>query len=512
MLTLPALCLIPALATVELRDDPPAPDKQPIVHGAPQNSDTALNSETAPSSGDPQSEIQSTKSSEFRLNPFGNMFHDLSRALSGRKAVSSVNPPAPPTEARAPDGASAAAYQPFQLIPTSGNLFGDWLGARTWLEDKGVTTTLSFVTNLAGNVSGGRDQGFTHADNLGLDFHLDLEKILGIDGASFLLNMSQRSGSSVSSVYIGNVFTVQQVFGGSTFHLIDAAWQQQLFDDTLEFRVGRIAAGDDFLVSEYNYLFMQNAFCGNPVGIFFNAPGMTAYPNATWGAVCAWKMTDRISIMGGVYNGDPGIRANTYNGANFSLDGPVFAMAEMHYQLNGLKQDTGPVGNYKLGGWYDNSVYSEFLGAGSKRGNWGVYGLFDQLLIPLGTREESRGIGITGSALFSPQQSVSRMPYFFTAAVCARGIFTERPDDVAGIGWIYGGFSDDLQDAQRAAQLLSPAAGVQTFESVIEATYRIYLPGNSTFVQPDLQYIIRPGGTGQFGNAVVLGCQIGVNF
>ncbi|MBX3387815.1 MAG: carbohydrate porin [Phycisphaeraceae bacterium] len=79
------------------------------------------------------------------------------------------------------------------------------------------------MTNRAGNVSGGRDQGFIHADNLGLDFHLDLEKIFGIDGASFLLNMSQRSGSSVSGVCIGNVFTVQQVFGGSTFHLIDAA-------------------------------------------------------------------------------------------------------------------------------------------------------------------------------------------------------------------------------------------------------------------------------------------------
>jgi porin len=32
------------------------------------------------------------------------------------------------------------------------------------------------------------------------------------------------------------------------------------------------------------------------------------------------------------------------------------------------------------------------------------------------------------------------------------------------------------------------------------------------FFQPDVQYVMRPGGTGQLANAVVLGCQLGVNF
>ncbi|MBL8876778.1 MAG: carbohydrate porin [Phycisphaerae bacterium] len=504
------LWLFVPLTALAASDDPPAPhsppasEKQPIEHEAASADAASPKQDSGPQNSGP-----SSPTSEFRLNPLGDFFHDLHRALGGRKATSSVNTPGPPTLAADP---SDSAYQPFQLIPTSGNLLGDWWGARTWLEDRGITTSLSFVTNLAGNVSGGMDQGFTHADNLGLDLNFDLEKILGIDGASFLLNMSQRSGSSVSQVYIGNVFTVQQVFGGTTFHLIDAAWQQQLFNDALSFRIGRIAAGDDFIVSEFNYLFMQNGFCGNPVGIFFNSPGMTAYPNATWGAVATWKATQRFSIMAGIYNGDPNIRANNYNGVNFSLNGPLFAMAELHYQLNGLDSDSGPVGNYKLGFWYDNSVYADFVGGAASRGNYGFYGLFDQLLIPFGDRKESRGLGITGSALFSPDESVSTMPYFFTAGVVARGMFEARPDDVAGLGFIYGNFSNDLQTSQRAAQLFNPAQGVQTYESVIEATYRIALPGNSVFVQPDLQYIIRPGGTGQFGNALVLGCQIGINF
>ena len=53
---------------------------------------------------------------------------------------------------------------------------------------------------------------------------------------------------------------------------------------------------------------------------------------------------------------------------------------------------------------------------------------------------------------------------------------------------------------------------MQRFETVLEATYRLRFLGDAFFFQPDLQYIIRPGGTGQISNAVVVGFQTGVNF
>ena len=59
---------------------------------------------------------------------------------------------------------------------------------------------------------------------------------------------------------------MQQVFGGQTYRVVHVAYQQQLLNDRVEMRVGRTAAGDDFLVSPYNYVFVQNGFDGNPVG------------------------------------------------------------------------------------------------------------------------------------------------------------------------------------------------------------------------------------------------------
>src|SRR5262249_43809992 len=103
---------------------------------------------------------------------------------------------------------------PFQLILPREHLFGDWSGTRTWLEERGITPTLTFVTDSLGNPTGGREQGFTTANNVGLDLNFDLEKLGLVEGGSLLVSTSYRFGGSLSANYIHNVFTVQQVFGG----------------------------------------------------------------------------------------------------------------------------------------------------------------------------------------------------------------------------------------------------------------------------------------------------------
>jgi porin len=300
--------------------------------------------------------------------------------------------------------------------------------------------------------------------------------------------------------------------------LIDVAYEQRFFEDRFDISIGRLAAGDDFLVSTYDYLFMQNAFDGNPVGIFFNSPGMTAYPNAAWGARVRVRPTDETYLMAGVYNGDPDIRRNAYNGANLTMDGPAFAIVEFGYQHDGFAGDPPYLGNYKVGAWYDDSSYTNYgtvattEPAQTREGNWGLYGLFDQVALPWGNPSGNRGLGVFGSFLSSPDESVSKMPYFFTAGVVARGIAQSRPKDIVGFGAVFGQFSNELSDSQERQQLLDPSVVVQRNESVLELTYRYSMWDGGCFVQPDLQYVIHPGGTPGVENALVLGCQIGIDF
>lgn len=421
--------------------------------------------------------------------------------------------------------ASERQFQSDVLVLPVDHLLDDWCGYRTQLEEDGITPSVTFVSDMLGNPVGGLRQGFAEADNLGVNIGVDLEKRYGLEGGHFLLSMSQRSGRSLTNEYIGNTFSTQQVFGGETFKVVDIAYQQTLGEDDVEFQIGRIAAGDDFLVSPYNYLFVQNGFCGNPVGIFLNAPGMSAYPNATWGSVVQVRPIRRGYVMAGLYNGDPTIRDINNHGVDMSIDGPPFAILEFAYEHNQQPGDTGLIGNYKLGAWFDGNDFANLeqqaladAGGGVvpsiHEGNYGFYGLFDQVLWRWSGRQEEimRGLGVVASVLVSPDQSISKMPYFFTTGVAARGIYADRPRDIAAFGIIFGEFSSDLRQGQRQAQLLDPTIGVQQHETALEWTYIFRFRDGAYFIQPDVQYIINPSGTGQIDNALVIGTQVGFNF
>jgi porin len=403
---------------------------------------------------------------------------------------------------------------------------GNWGGLRTTLEDSGITPQLTLVTDVAGNPSGGQSQGLTQASSIGLSSFFDLDKISGLKGGSVFASFSYRWGNNLSKEYIGNFFSTQQIYGFETIRLIDLSYQQQLFDDHVEIRLGRFPAADDFLVSAYNCGFMQNAFCGTPVGIIFDAPGMSAY-YGTWAALVKVKPTAQTYVMTGVYNGDTTIRAHSnHQGVDFSLKGPLFAIGEFGYQINGLPGDGPRLGNYKLGVWYDDHTLTDFESGADTRGSWGVYGLFDQVLVPFGNPGSNRGFGVFGSVIVAPDPHIQQMPVFFTAGVSARGLFDARPSDVVGLAVASGYFSENLQRAQQEEQLQSPVRGVPDYETAIELNYRFAFRERAVFIQPDLQYIIQSGGTGHFNNvpgnvnngtthynnALVLGVQLGINF
>src|SRR5262249_10813771 len=100
---------------------------------------------------------------------------------------------------------------PFQLILPSKHLLGDWHGQRGWLEERGFTPTLTFVTDALGNPSGGMRHGFTGFSNVGFNLVTDLEKLYGPKGGAFEFSISYRFERSLSHKYIGNTFNVQQV-------------------------------------------------------------------------------------------------------------------------------------------------------------------------------------------------------------------------------------------------------------------------------------------------------------
>jgi porin len=399
----------------------------------------------------------------------------------------------------------------FHLVLPGEHLLGDWGGLRSKLEESGITPRWILISDVAGNPVGGRDQGATQASSTELSLFFDLNNLAGLKGGSIFTSFSQRWGNRLSSEYVGNVFSVQQIYGFETFRVIDVSYQQKLLNDRLELRLGRFAQTDDFLDSPYNYGFMSNAFCGNPFGILLDAPGMQAY-TGTWAALGKVRPTKRSHVMMGVYNGDPAMREDKNHGVDFTFKGPVFAMAEVGYQFNGLPSDTKRLGNYKVGGWFDDSKLPDFTSGISKHGSWGWYALFDQVIVPFGSPGANRGLGVFGSVTVATDSHIQQLPLYVTAGVSARGLFDARPRDAISFGVASGSFSNELQRAQESGRLLPPEGGVQDHENVVELTYRMDLRKGAYFIQPDFQYVVRPGGTGRLSNAAVVGAQFGINF
>ncbi|MEO8043896.1 MAG: carbohydrate porin [Spartobacteria bacterium] len=81
-----------------------------------------------------------------------------------------------------------------------------------------------------------------------------------------------------------------------------------------------------------------------------------------------------------------------------------------------------------------------------------------------------------------------------------------RDDDQTTFGFIYGNFSEHYARTVKAA-----GYGVPEYESVLESDYRIQLT-KFAFLQPDVQWSIRPSGTGRVPNALVLGAKMGITF
>jgi porin len=101
---------------------------------------------------------------------------------------------------------------------------------------------------------------------------------------------------------------------------------------------------------------------------------------------------------------------------------------------------------------------------------------------------------------------VNKFPFFLTGGLIYKGMVPKRDGDITAFEFIYAKYSDKLRQSQR-----SVGSTPQQYEIVLEFTHKVWITGWAYF-QPDLQYIIQPGGTDKIDDALVIGFQSGLTF
>ncbi len=421
---------------------------------------------------------------------------------------------------------------------------GNWFGVRDSLEERGITLEGKWRGNYLAIVDGGIERRGGFDEEINFDVGIDFAKLTGwsaLEGLTFTGNTRWRDGRGITQ-YAGtdSTFRPSAFSGGQDWRLRKiylTYTTPELFgvEDFLEISGGWQVPTDLFLVQPESKLFL-NQTIRTAKGINLNGISWGG-SFSTWGGYLQVKPVDWAYARGGLYLAYPfGTDENNHalSFQGYARDNRLNGV----YSVNeiGFTPEIGPSrlpGKYTTGLIYWGVQNTGFDGQ-PYQGRLALYWQADQMLFrestpdpepeplsekstggknfkdPVPTETSKPKLSKEGLYLFSTinysPAANNPLPFYVLTGLVYKGLVPTRGEDQLGVSFALGSFSEDEQD--RDFRL---GRDTREYEAVLEATYRFQI-NRFAYVQPDIQYIINPGGRGLYGNATIIGAQFGVNF
>ncbi|HEY4173097.1 MAG TPA: carbohydrate porin [Rhodopila sp.] len=382
---------------------------------------------------------------------------------------------------------------------------------RTTLENTGIKFGLQEQSELWGNMAGGLRSGVAYDGLTTATLTLGLDKLAGWTGATFFASAYQIHGNGPSGNLVGNLQSISSIETTPDTKLYQLWIEQKLLDGRLTIRLGQEGADTQMMISKYGALFLNSGF-GFPPLVATDLPsGGPNYPMATPFVRAQFQATDKITLVGAVFNGDPAPpgtgnpQLHDAGGTAFRVNGHALAFTELWYSTNQGDGATGLPATYKLGAWYDTAQFADQLydttglplanpkSSGVPRQHspdFAIYGIVDQMVWQ--KPNSKQGIGVFLQVMGAPSQyNLSNL--FIEGGMNWTAPFAGRDNDVFGLGVSYLGISPAARHYGR--ELVAQTGTGQPYasnETVLEATY-LYQVSPWLTLQPDLQFVINPG-------------------
>ena len=291
------------------------------------------------------------------------------------------------------------------------------------------------------------------------------------------------------------------MFSGDSLRFFELWAEKRWADDRWSVRAGRLSIGWEYgLDYDITTQYLSAAFRLNSFGLVPNTPNFSVIPFSNWGARARWTPDESFRLQTSVMNGYPRDFADDDKHGldiGFQPDRGVFLISEATWQWAATearrRADPGTLpGRVGVGAFYDTGEFDDLDGSGGTTTGMGTaYALARQKVwepAPL----SPRGADLWTSAAFSEQQANAPSRAFWSGGAVWAGPLPDRASDSFALGVANTWFSQAL-----------PA----TTETVLEAAYNFFVCSSLT-VTADVQYIVRPGGTGAVDDALVLGVLI----
>ncbi len=448
------------------------------------------------------------------------------------------------------------------------NLLPDPGGQRARLADRGVALGVFYTAEVFGNPLGGRTQGVAPDGLLTTALDVDFEKLAGWKNLKFHALAYYPHGPSGTDKFVGDQGRFSNIDFYDSVRLFELWLDQSFFNGRLSVRLGQLATDTEFANAEPSALYVNSDFGALPT-LSFNAP-VPIYAIATPGVRVRWAPVERFYFQAAVYDGNPdpdtlgdpspGFRPGTHpnrHGVRFNLNSKegAFSIYEAGWLPNREKNATGLPGAYRLGFFLHTDTFSDLrsdrLGRSladprsdgvprAREGNYGVYLAAAQTVWRGAGADNAGDVALNASA---PTQSAagsplseaiasppsgpaisvflrlglappdrSPAPFHLDTGVNWRAPLPGRARDVLGLAFSHTVQSGRLRQLGRDVNRFTGTRdALPDHESVLELTYQVNLTP-WVQVQPDLQYVIHPGGSPALGDALVLGLRTVITF
>ena len=314
-----------------------------------------------------------------------------------------------------------------------------------------VTYTVDGVSDL----SGGQRTGSGYVSLLLVGGGINGAAIGLPAGSRFEITALHIDSQEPSVKYIGDAQVASNIEAPTASRIAQLWYRQDIAAIPLRVWVGLIDLNQYLDVTESAATLLNSSFGITPV-ISGNVPTST-YPKPGYGAMVRWKKNDSALHLG-IFQGNPEVRKDVFH------DGRML-IAEWEPMGAG---DEGAM-TLKLGTWHCHCSTGE-NNEGGFISAWGGYG---SLQVPVGRRAGEPAVAFLHLA--GSPSSDSASPFALAAGFSLPSPIGRRPDDVLSMGLT----RMNLRDLDA--------------ETSYELTYAAKLIDGVT-VQPDLQYIVSPGG------------------
>ena len=391
----------------------------------------------------------------------------------------------------------------------SDTLTGGFWGLNDQLADDGIEIGFGITNIYQANVKGGlstHNKRGRYSGSYDLELTGNTQKLLGIEGGRLYVHGEgwwSKSGG-IDGASVGSVFGVNGDTGSrNTLVITELWWEQAMLDNTLRLRLGKLDLTGGFECRGCPVTFDSSAFANDEASQFLNAAlvnnSSIPFPDYGLGAILYWNPIEWWYASVGIADAQADVREAGFR-TTFGDEDYFFYIFETGVAPR-LDSAKGPLhGIYRIGLWNDPQPKSNSDSTKNYRDDIGVYTSCDQMLCKENSDHEDRqGLGAFLRYGYAPSKR-NDITNFWSFGFQYQGLIDGRDDDVLGVGFAQGVFSDSADTTY-----------TDDYENAIELYYNAQVAGWLN-ISPSVQYIANPGGNKAVSDAVILGVRVQMTF